>query len=79
MTRPSTQFVEQRVLPLVLAFAAGVLVMDVAQDRRESDLVAIAEHAVAVAERYHDACGPVWPPEDVPAADVARIVAEVRP
>lgn len=35
------QFVERRVLPMVCAFACGVLAMDMAHDRR--DLAALAE------------------------------------
>lgn len=73
-----TEFCETRLLPLVMAFACGVLAMDFAQEHRETRALDIARRAIAVAEAYRDACGPVWPPAELAAADLARI-AELRP
>lgn len=58
----SAEFVERRVLPLVLAFAAGVLVMGFASDARYADALhqaeqneeqarQIAQRAVSAAEQ----------------------------
>lgn len=73
-----TEFSETRLLPLVLAFAGGVLVMDVAQDRRDFEALDIARRAVSVAEEYRAVCGPVPLPVELSAVDLERI-AEARP
>jgi len=73
-----TEFCETRLLPVVIAFGAGVLAMGFAVDYREAHAFDVAARAVAVAEIYRDACGPVWPPVELPAADLAKI-AGARP
>lgn len=73
-----TEFCETRVLPLVLAFACGVLVTDVIREHRDARALAIARRAMAVVETYREACVPVFPPAELPAADLKRI-AEARP
>lgn len=50
--------IETKVLPLVLAFAAGVLVHDVMDEHRYMDLLDQAKHALVAAQAYADACGP---------------------
>lgn len=72
-----TEFCETRLLPLVVAFGCGVLATGFAADQREAQAFEVARRAVAVAETYREACGPVWPPIELTAADLATI-AEAR-
>lgn len=67
-----TEFCETRLLPVVLAFACGVLAMDWASAARMEDAYRVARRAVAVAEQFREVCG-VWPPEELPAVDLARL------
>lgn len=53
----------------VVGLGLGVLVMDVARERREYEAVRIAERAVAVAETYEQVCGKPGP----------VVIAEPRP
>lgn len=78
MSMTPTEFCETRLLPLVMAFACGVLATDFAHDQREARALDIARRAVDVAIAYRNACGPVWPPAELPAADLAHL-AELRP
>lgn len=52
----TTDFCEKRLLPLVVAFGFGVVVMKLAIEHREAQALDIAERAVAVAEIYRDHC-----------------------
>ena len=66
-----TQFIESRVLWVVLAFGAGVLAHDIAQEHRYARelnrAAASAERAIAIAQTYADACGPAALVLDIPA------------
>jgi hypothetical protein len=71
-----TQFAERRVLPLVCAFAAGVLIALEASaiDERKANRTAV--RAIAVAQHYAQTCDLAWPPID--AADLPELVANWR-
>lgn len=56
----TTEIAERHVLPLVLAFAAGVLTMNIVEDHREARALDIARRAITVAEAYRDQCGEVF-------------------
>lgn len=63
----STEFCERRVMPLVLAFACGVLAMKFVVEHREAHAEALAAGAMDLADRavdvvhiYREACGEVW-------------------
>lgn len=73
----ATEFCETRLLPVVMAFGFGVLAMGFAVDHREAAALEIAERAIAVAEVYRDACGPVSPAAELSAVDMERF-AEAR-
>jgi hypothetical protein len=73
-----TEFCETRVLPVIVAFGCGVLAMGYAIDYREAQALGIARRAVAIAEEYRDACGPIWPPAELPGRDLQKL-AEARP
>lgn len=62
-----TQFFESRVLWIVLAFGAGVLVHDIADEHRYGKALVAAERAIAIAQTYADACGPAAMVVDIPA------------
>ena len=78
------EFVEQRVLPALLAFALGVLAWDEVVDRRRAAAVETAQAKAAQARKaatqaqdlaalYGQACGPLlsWPVQSTPEIDVA--------
>ncbi|MCC4116381.1 hypothetical protein LLG90_13555 [Aromatoleum toluclasticum] len=67
-----TEFCETRLLPVVLAFGCGVLAMDWAQAARIDEAYSVAHRAVAVAEKFREACTP-WPPEELPVEELARL------
>ncbi|AUN95900.1 hypothetical protein [Pseudazoarcus pumilus] len=63
----TTEFCERRVLPLVMAFACGVLAMKFSVEHREHRADALAAGAMDLADRavdvvhiYREACGEVW-------------------
>ncbi len=56
----TTEIAERHVLPLVLAFAAGVLMMSIASQHREAHALALTARAITVAETYRDHCGEVF-------------------
>lgn len=56
-----TEFAERRLLPLVLAFAAGVIVATVAAGRKEVMSVTLADNLVVSIECIPEVEGaPVW-------------------
>lgn len=72
----SADFIEQRVLPVVLAFGLGVIVTLDVRNARMAELsdiadgaVAVAEHAINVAAQYREACAA--PGEAVPVVALA--------
>lgn len=63
----TTRFCERHVLPVVMAFAVGVLAMkwsveerEVRADEMATAAIVLAERAVEVAEIYRTNCGEVW-------------------
>lgn len=68
-----TDFCEKRLLPVVLAFACGVLVMDVADVRRVKEAQALARRAVDIAVQFRALCGDEEPSEEVAFADPAQL------
>jgi hypothetical protein len=80
----SPEFVEQRVLPVLLAFALGVLAWDEVVDRRQADVLAAAQAKAVQARKaatqaqdlaglYATACGPLLslPVQSTPEIDLA--------
>ena len=63
----SAQWIEHHVLPVVCAFALGILVMQIAQDRKDqrqdaaelAQARASAQRAINLAQRYAEACDPL--------------------
>lgn len=68
-----TKFCEKRALPVVLAFACGVLVMDVADARRVEEAQVLARRAVDVAEQFRALCAGEVQAEEVAFVDPARL------
>lgn len=68
-----TDFCEKRLLPVVLAFACGVLVMDAADARRVKEAQALATRAVDIAVQFGALCSDEEPSEEVEFADPARL------
>ena len=62
-------FIESRVLWVVMAFAAGVIVSDIADEQ------ARVKKALSYAQQYADACGPGVSFIDLPAAHVRNEAA----
>lgn len=73
-----TEFCETRALPVVLAFACGVLLMDLADDRRVEEAQALARRAVDVAVQFRAMCGGEEPAEEVAFVDPARLQEATR-
>ena len=61
-----TDFAEKRLMPLVFAFALGVLAALEAGERQAQHTRVIALQAIDVAHAYAEQCGPIWPPADIP-------------
>lgn len=61
-------FIESRVLWVVMAFAAGVIVSDIADEHRYGPELARVKKALSYAQQYADACGPGVSFIDLPAA-----------
>lgn len=68
-----TDFCEKRLLPVVLAFACGVLVMDVADVRRVKEAQVLARRAVDIAAQFRELCSDEEPSEELASADPARL------
>jgi hypothetical protein len=58
---PLQRFVQTRLLPGVLCFAAGVILTSQLAKANEHTLLRTAERAVRMAEFYKTHCGPVLP------------------
>lgn len=71
-----TQIAETRLLPLVCAFAAGVLIALETGAIAERKANATATRAVAVAHHYAQTCDLAWPPIDAP--DLPELIAQWR-
>lgn len=56
----ATEFAERRLLPLLLAFACGALLMDISHASRTGAALDMTDRAITVAEAYRAQCGEVW-------------------
>ncbi|SIQ95461.1 hypothetical protein SAMN05421829_108133 [Aromatoleum tolulyticum] len=73
-----TEFCEKRLLPVVLAFACGVLVMDVADARRVEEARSQAQRAVDLAVQFRALCGDEEPAEEVAFVDPVQLQGATR-
>lgn len=60
MKLPTPEFIESRVLPVVVAFGLGVAITLHVQDIREAALLDLADRAVLVASKFRAHCGEAY-------------------
>lgn len=78
--RPTTTEIAERVvMPLLFAFALGVLITLEVVGSREREALETADRAVALAAQYADVCELAWPPADAPELTALVTAWEARP
>lgn len=75
----TTRFAERVVMPLLFAFALGVLITLEVVGNREREALDTANQAVALAAQYADVCELAWPPADAPELPALVTAWEARP